>query len=40
MLPPYAWAVQQEVGLPIFDFPTMIDQFHQATHARLYHGAY
>jgi hypothetical protein len=40
MLPPYAYAVQQAVGLPVFDFLTMIDQFHQATHARRHDGAY
>jgi len=40
MLPPYAFAVQQAVCLPVFDFLTMIDQFKQATHARRFDGAY
>jgi hypothetical protein len=40
MLPPYAWAIQQAVGLPVFDFLTMIDHFHRATHARRHQGAY
>jgi hypothetical protein len=40
MLPPYASAVQQALGLPVFDFLTMIDQFHRATHQRRYQGSY
>jgi hypothetical protein len=40
MLPPYASAVQQALGVPVFDFVTMIDQFHKATHQRRYHGSY
>jgi len=40
MLPPYARAVQDAVGLPVFDFVTMINQLHAATHARRYDGAY
>jgi Asp/Glu/hydantoin racemase len=40
MLPPYASAVQQATGLPVFDFVTMIDQFYQATHQRRYSGSY
>ena len=40
MLPPYANAVQQALGLPVFDFLTMIDQFHRATHQRRYQGSY
>jgi Asp/Glu/hydantoin racemase len=40
MLPPYANAVQQATGLPVFDFVTMINQFHQSTHQRRYQGSY
>jgi len=40
MLPPYACAVQRALGLPVFDFVTMINQFHQATHQRGYQGSY
>jgi len=34
MTPPYAKAVQDAVGLPVFDFITMIDQVEQATRPR------
>lgn len=40
MLPPYASAVQQATGVPVFDFVTMIDQFHKATHQVPYQGFY
>lgn len=40
MLPPYAGAVQQAVGVPVFDFVTMIDQFYEATHQSPYRGFY
>lgn len=36
--PPYAYAIQREVGLPIFDFITMIKWFHNATTQRPYTG--
>lgn len=32
MLPPYSKAVQDAIGLPVFDFISMIDWFHSATH--------
>ena len=40
MLPPYARAVQDAVGLPVFDFVTMINHLHAATHQQRYAGAY
>jgi hypothetical protein len=40
MLPPYARAIQQAVGLPIYDFVTMIDYLQAATHRRRYSGYY
>lgn len=40
MLPPYAHAVQKAVGLPVFDFITMIDHVYAATHQQPYEGAY
>lgn len=40
MLPPYASALQEATGLPVFDFITMIDYFYQATHRRPYRGYY
>jgi Asp/Glu/hydantoin racemase len=40
MLPPYAKAVQDAVGLPVFDFVTMIDYLYAATHRRRYEGSY
>jgi hypothetical protein len=36
MLPPYAKAVQDATGLPVFDFPTMIDYHEGAAHRRSY----
>lgn len=40
VLPPYARAVQDATGLPVFDFVTMIDYVHAATHRPAYTGAY
>jgi len=40
MLPPYAKAVQDAVGVPVFDFITMIDFLYAATHQRRYEGYY
>lgn len=40
MLPPYAGAIQQAIGVPVFDFITMIDQLYKATHQASYRGAY
>jgi hypothetical protein len=40
MLPPYAKAVQDALGLPVFDFVTLIDWLYAATHQRHYEGAY
>lgn len=40
MLPPYAKAVQDAVGLPVFDFVTMIDYLYAATHRQKYEGSY
>ncbi len=39
-LPPYARAVQQATGVPTYDFITMIDYFHAATHRTAYEGYY
>jgi Asp/Glu/hydantoin racemase len=38
MLPPYGAAVQEAVGLPVFDFVTMIDYVFSAVVKRRYHG--
>ena len=40
LLPPYARAVQDAVGVPVFDFITMIDYFYQGTHRQPYQGYY
>ncbi len=40
MLPPYAKAVQEATGLPVFDFVTMINYFYEGTHRRTYDGYY
>jgi hypothetical protein len=40
ILPPYAKAVQDATGLPVFDFVTMIDYFYQGTHRQTYQGFY
>ncbi|WP_339184389.1 aspartate/glutamate racemase family protein [Oceanobacillus sp. FSL W7-1293] len=37
-LPPYAAAIQQAVGLPVFDFITMIRWAHMATAQKPYYG--
>jgi hypothetical protein len=37
-LPPYAQAVQQATALPTYDFLTLIDFFHMATHRCSYAG--
>ena len=36
--PPYAYAVQRQTGLPVFDFITMIRWLHNATTQRPYSG--
>jgi hypothetical protein len=38
-LPPYAAAVQEAVGLPVFDFNTMIHQVYLAIRQSPYHGS-
>jgi hypothetical protein len=38
MLPPYGAAVQEAVGLPVFDFVTMIDYVFSAVVKKRYHG--
>ena len=38
MLPPYAKAVQDETGLPVFDFLTMIDYCYAGTHRQALSG--
>ena len=40
LMPPYASAVQQATGLPVFDFITMINYFYEGTHRRPYDGYY
>jgi hypothetical protein len=40
MLPPYAKAVQDAVGLPVYDFVTMIDYLHSGTHQKRHSGYY
>jgi hypothetical protein len=40
MLPPYAHAIQQAVGIPVYDFVTMIDYLQAATHRERYIGYY
>jgi hypothetical protein len=40
LMPPYANAVQQATGLPVFDFVTMINYFYQGTHRQPYQGYY
>ena len=37
-MPPYAYQVQEAVGLPVFDFITMINWAHQATTQKPYFG--
>ena len=38
LMPPYARAVQDAIGLPVYDFKTMIDFLHRATHRQAYLG--
>ena len=40
LLPPYARAVQDATGLPVYDFMTLIDYFHAGSHRHRYEGAY
>ena len=40
MLPPYAKATQDALGLPVFDFVTMIDYLYAGTHRQRYEGSY
>lgn len=40
LMPPYAKAVQDATGLPVFDFVTMINYFHEGTHRKTYQGYY
>jgi hypothetical protein len=40
VLPPYAKAVQEATGLPVFDFVTMINYFYEGTHRKSYQGYY
>ncbi|MCT3440715.1 aspartate/glutamate racemase family protein, partial [Limosilactobacillus fermentum] len=37
-LPPYATAIQAGVGLPVFDFITLINWLHQSLCQRPYYG--
>jgi hypothetical protein len=39
-LPPYAHAVQEAVGLPVFDMTTLIDHFHSALVRNPFKGVY
>jgi hypothetical protein len=39
-LPPYAHAVQEAVGLPVFDITTLIDHFHSALVRNPFRGVY
>ncbi len=38
LMPPYAAAVQQAVGVPVFDFVTLIDYMQAGTNPRRYQG--
>ena len=40
LMPPYASAVQDATGLPVYSFKTMIDLVQRATHQHAYHGYY
>ena len=40
MLPPYAKAVQEATGLPVYDFITMIDYVQAVTYRKSYSGFY
>jgi hypothetical protein len=37
-MPPYAWAIQQEIRLPVFDFTTMINWVYNAVVRRQFVG--
>ena len=39
-LPPYAHAVQEAVGLPVFDMTTLISHFHSALVRHPFAGVY
>ena len=40
LMPPYASAVQNAIGLPVYDFKTMIDFVQRTTHRHAYQGYY
>ena len=40
MMPPYAQAVQEATGVPVFDFLTLINLFQRGTHQKPYVGYY
>ncbi|MDH3692771.1 MAG: aspartate/glutamate racemase family protein [Gammaproteobacteria bacterium] len=40
LLPPYSKSVQDAIGLPVFDFISMIDYFYAGTHQQHYYGYY
>ena len=40
LMPPYARAVHEATGLPVYDFMTLIDLFQRATHQKPYRGYY
>lgn len=37
-LPPYAWAIQDATGLPVFDFQTLISMVHASVMQKPYYG--
>jgi len=39
-LPPYAFAVQQAIGVPVFDITTLVDHFHAALVRKPFAGVY
>jgi hypothetical protein len=39
-LPPYAHAVQEAVGMPVFDMTTLIDHYHSALVRKPFSGVY
>ena len=40
LMPPYAKAVNEATGLPVYDFMTLINYFQRGTHQRPYQGYY
>ncbi len=40
MMPPYAKAVQEATGVPVYDFMSLINYFQQGTHQQPYQGYY